>query len=146
MAPATERFHAKILIVDDQPSNVRLLEFTLHRAGYRSVMSTTEPRETTSLHLQNRFDLIVLDLQMPQMDGFAVMRELNEIRDTAPVAILVMTADSAQKSLAMKAGATSFLGKPFKLPDLVEHVHKMLETAAASAQPARSAGEEQKSS
>lgn len=131
MAPSTDRPGPRILIVDDQPSNVRLLEHTLQRAGYLEVMSTVEPRDVAALHLQHRYDLIVLDLQMPKMDGFEVMEQLHQVKEADWPAILVMSADSAQKAAALEAGATSFLGKPFKLPDVVAHIQLMLETAGA---------------
>jgi CheY-like chemotaxis protein len=126
MAVLGDPFAAKILIVDDQPSNVRLLEFTLRRAGYLQVMSTLEPRDVAALHTENLFDLMVLDLQMPQLDGFGVMEQLKGMSDTAPVTILVMSADSTSKRAALAAGAAAFLGKPFKLPDFLAQVKAML--------------------
>ncbi len=68
---------ASILIVDDQEPNVILLEQLLANAGYTSVTSTMNPREVCSLHRKNNYDLILLDLQMPGMDGFEVMAGLN---------------------------------------------------------------------
>ncbi|HEX8152492.1 MAG TPA: response regulator [Thermoanaerobaculia bacterium] len=122
---SSERPGPRILIVDDQPANVRLLEHTLKRAGFVDVMSTTDPRQVAAMHLEHRYDLIVLDLQMPDMDGFAVMAQLRgAVPD--PVAILVMSADSAQKSAALAAGATSFLAKPYLLGDVVERVQSVL--------------------
>ena len=129
MLPSTEPSGPKILIVDDQRSNVRLLEQTLSRAGYAEVMATTEPREVTALHLQHRYDLILLDLQMPQMNGLEVIRQLQEIKRTHHVAILVLSADATQMSTALQEGADGFLGKPFRLPDVVERVQHMLNTA-----------------
>ena len=122
----------KILIVDDQPSNLRLLEQTLRRAGFAEVMSTVEPREVAALHSEHHYDLILLDLQMPEMNGLQVMEGLQEGRLTNPVSILVLSADASQTPAALKAGADSFLGKPFRLPDVVERVQGMLKTAAAA--------------
>ncbi len=127
MALSNERLDARILIVDDQPANVRLLEHTLRRAGYLALMSTTEPRDVAALQLQHAYDLIVLDLQMPQMDGFQVLEQLRKIGEAERPAILVMSADSAQMAAALEAGASSFLGKPFKLDDVVARVRVMLE-------------------
>jgi CheY-like chemotaxis protein len=132
MARSSEGTSARILIVDDQSSNVRLLEHTLRRAGFVDVMSTTDPREVTSLHLQHRYDLILLDLQMPEMDGFAVLSQLKEIRASHPVAVLVISAGSREMPAALKSGADGFLAKPFRLPDVVERVLHMLETAGAA--------------
>ncbi len=131
MIPSTEIAGPRILIVDDQRSNVRLLEHTLRRAGYVAVTSTTESREVTALHVQNRYDLILLDLQMPELNGFEVMGQLQEIRGAHPVAILVLSADSTQMTAVFEAGADSFLGKPFRLPDVVERVQLMLKTSGA---------------
>ena len=116
----------RILIVDDQPSNVRLLEHTLRRAGYAEVMSTTEPRQVTGLHLEHDYDLILLDLQMPAMNGIEVIAELQQIRAEHPVSILVLSADGTQTAAALTGGADSFLGKPFRLPEVVERVELML--------------------
>lgn len=126
MAPSNEASDARILLVDDQSSNLRLLEQTLRRAAFTEVMSTTEPREVQALHAKHRYDLILLDLQMPEMSGFEVMERLREIRAENPVAILVLSADSSQMPAVFEAGADSFLGKPFRLPDVVERVASML--------------------
>lgn len=142
MPPSTESSSAgpRILIVDDQQCNVRLLDQTLRRAGYVEVMSTTEPREVATLHLQHRYDLILLDLQMPEMNGLEVIRELEEIRRTHRVAILVISADPGQATAALLAGANSFLNKPFRLPDVVDRVQLVLK--AASEADAEDAGRE----
>ena len=133
MPPPTEPAGARILIVDDQSSNVRLLEHTLRRAGYVEVMSTTDPCTVTALHLQHRYDLILLDLQMPEMDGFAVLGELGKIRPMNPVAVLVISAGSRDMPAALKSGGDSFLAKPFRLPDVVERVAQMLKDAGVAA-------------
>jgi CheY-like chemotaxis protein len=132
MLPTSEASTAKILIVDDQKSNIRLLEQTLKRAGYDAVVSTTEPRAVAALHEQHRFDLMLLDLQMPELNGFEVMEQLQEVRRANPVAILVLSADSTQMPAVFEAGADSFLGKPFRLPEVVERVQLMLKPRTAS--------------
>lgn len=130
MVPATEASVPKILIVDDQKSNIRLLEQTLKRAGYADVVSTTEPRTVAALHQQHHFDLMLLDLQMPELNGFEVMEQLQEARRANPVSILVLSADSTQMPAVFEAGADSFLCKPFRLPDVVERVQLMLKPRA----------------
>ena len=147
MLPSTEAPGPRILIVDDQRSNIRLLEQTLRRAEFTEVTSTTEPREVAALHLQHRYDLILLDLQMPEMSGFEVMGQLQEIREEHPVAILVLSADATDMPAVFDAGADSFLGKPFRLPDVVERVALMLKNAGppACTEPALIVGEEQRS-
>ena len=129
MPPSTDHYDARILIVDDQPSNVRLLEHTLKRGGFTAVSSTGKPREVVALHMKNRYALIVLDLQMPEMDGYEVMEELHKIAAEYPVAILVMSADQTQATAAVEAGAISFLGKPFVLADVVVRLNEILEMA-----------------
>jgi adenylate cyclase len=120
----TDHAAPRILIVDDQPSNVRLLEHTLRRAGYADVSSTIDPGEVAALHARNRYGLILLDLQMPGLDGFGVMKQLRDVDSTA--AILVISADPSQKSAALAAGASSFLNKPFLLTDVVARVQELL--------------------
>jgi CheY-like chemotaxis protein len=120
----------RILIVDDQRSNVRLLEQTLRRAGYVEVSSTTEPCQVTGMHQEHQYDLILLDLQMPAMTGLQVIAQLQEIRAERPVSILVLSADGTQTEAAISGGADSFLAKPFRLPDVVERVQTMLQVRA----------------
>jgi CheY-like chemotaxis protein len=131
--PPTEATTPKLLIVDDQRSNIRLLEQTLLRAGYAGVMSTTDPCIVAALHRQHRFDLILLDLQMPEMNGFQVMEALKTFRAEVPVSILVLSADATQMPAVFEAGADSFMGKPFRLPDVVERVQLMLKAATQPA-------------
>ncbi len=117
----------KILIVDDQVSNVRLLEHTLRRGGYTEVASTIDPRTVAAMHLEHQYDLILLDLQMPEMNGFQVMQQLRAMEGGARVAILVISADPSHMLAALEGGGSSFLSKPFKLPDVLERVGVMLE-------------------
>lgn len=111
---------------------MHLLELTLTRAGYTEVMTTTEPRDVSSLHLEHGYDLILLDFQMPRMNGVQVMTQLEEIRASRPVLVLVITADPSQQQAAAEAGADSFLAKPFRVTELVERVQFLLKTALAS--------------
>jgi DNA-binding response OmpR family regulator len=127
MPSSTDRA-PRILIVDDQVSNVRLLDHTLRRAGYVEIMSTIESPEVAALHALHHYDLILLDLQMPRMSGFEVMRELSAIRGVKRAAILVLSADPSEMMAALEAGANSFISKPFKLPDLVARVQALLES------------------
>jgi serine phosphatase RsbU (regulator of sigma subunit) len=118
---------ARILIVDDQPANVCLLERMLAEAGYGSLASTMNPYEVCELHRQNRYDLILLDLQMPGMDGFQVMDGLREIETDGYLPVLVITAQPGHKLRALKAGAKDFVSKPFDLAEVLMRVHNMLE-------------------
>lgn len=118
---------AKLLIVDDQEPNVRLLERMLAGAGYTSIHSTTNPFQVVELHRRNRYDLILLDLQMPGMDGFQVMEGLKTIDPEGYLPVLVITAQPEHKLRALKAGAKDFVSKPFDLPEVLMRVQNMLE-------------------
>jgi CheY-like chemotaxis protein/cation transporter-like permease len=119
--------NAKVLVVDDMEANVRLLEGMLHNAGYVSVESTSDPSTVYALHLKNRYDLILLDLQMPVMDGFQVTDALKEIEPDGYLPVLVITAQPGHKLRALQAGAKDFIGKPFELAEVLVRVRNMLE-------------------
>src|SRR3982074_3088364 len=113
MVSAPDILNASILIVDDQESNVLLLERMLRGAGYVSITSTMDPGEVCELHLKNRYDLILLDLQMPGMDGFQVMEGLKTNDADGYLPVLVITAQPGHKLRALQAGAKDFVSKPF---------------------------------
>jgi DNA-binding response OmpR family regulator len=119
--------NASILIVDDQEANVQLLEKILHGAGYRRITSTMDPFAVCELHRKNHYDLILLDLLMPGMDGFQVMEGLNEIETDGYVPVLVITSQPDHKLRALSAGAKDFLIKPFDLVEVQTRIHNMLE-------------------
>jgi len=127
MVSSTDILNASILVVDDQEVNVRLLEGMLRIAGYTSVESTTDPNKVCELHRKNRYCLILLDLQMPGMDGFQVMECLNEIEGDSYLPVLVITAQPGHKLRALEAGAKDFVGKPFDMAELRARVHNILE-------------------
>lgn len=127
MITESDILSANILIVDDREENVMLLEEFLRDAGYTSVTATTQPREVCALHRKNHYDLILLDLQMPVMDGFAVMEELKSIETDSYLPVLVITAQPAHKTRALQAGARDFIGKPFDLVEVRTRIHNMLE-------------------
>ena len=118
---------AGILIVDDQNANIILLEQLLSETGYSNISSTTNPQEVCALHRKNCYDLILLDLQMPIMDGFQVMEGLktSDVDDYLPV--LVLTAQPGHKLRALHAGAKDFISKPFDLLEVKTRIHNMLE-------------------
>jgi serine phosphatase RsbU (regulator of sigma subunit) len=124
---ATDILNARILVVDDLEVNVRLLEGMLRIAGYTSVDSTTDPTRVCELHRQNSYCLILLDLQMPEMDGFQVMEGLKEIEGDGYLPVLVITAQPGHKLRALEAGAKDFVGKPFDMAELRARVHNILE-------------------
>ena len=118
---------ARILIVDDQAANILLLEHTLTGAGYTAVASTSDPRAVCELHRKNRYDLILLDLQMPAMDGFEVLEGLKVIEKDGYVPVLVVTAQPDHKLRALRAGAKDFVTKPFDLAEVLTRVRNLLE-------------------
>jgi PAS domain S-box-containing protein len=122
-----EILNASILIVDDQQANVQLLGEMLREADYRCITSTDNPYEVCALHQKDRYDLILLDLQMPGMDGFQVMESLKEIETNGYLPILVITAQPGHKLRALASGAKDFVSKPFDLIEIQTRIHNMLE-------------------
>ncbi|MCX7173374.1 MAG: response regulator [Proteobacteria bacterium] len=127
MLEAAEILNASILIVDDQEANVTLLEQMLRDVGYRHIKTTMDPRAVCPMHLADRYDLILLDLQMPDMDGFQVMEKLKEIETDGYLPVLVITAQPGHKLRALKGGAKDFISKPFDLTEVQTRIHNMLE-------------------
>ena len=127
MVSAADILNASILVVDDKEANLRLIEGMLRVAGYTSVESTTDPSTVCELYCKNRYNLILLDLQMPGMDGFQVMEGLREIEGDGYLPVLVVTAQPAHKLHALEAGAKDFVSKPFDLAELRARVHNILE-------------------
>ncbi|HEX8614563.1 MAG TPA: EAL domain-containing protein [Telluria sp.] len=119
--------HAAILIVDDQLVNVQLLEYLLTTTGYTNVSSTTDPRQVAAMHLAHRYDLIILDLHMPGMNGFQVMEALAPMETEAYLPVLVVTAEPDKKLAALDAGARDFVGKPFDPVEVLTRIRNMLE-------------------
>ena len=118
---------ARILIVDDQEANVHLLERLLGEAGYTAVSSTMDPLEVCALHRKNDYDVILLDLQLPKMDGFQVMAALAAGAADAYLPVIVLTAQPGHKLRALQAGAKDFISKPFDLLEVKTRIHNMLE-------------------
>jgi len=124
---AAQILNAKILVVDDVEANVVLLERLLLDAGYTSVSSTQDPHEVCELQRRHRYSLILLDLQMPGMDGFQVLEALKEVEKDDYVPVLVITAIPMHKLRALQDGAKDFISKPFEVPEMLIRVHNMLE-------------------
>ncbi|MFM2085862.1 MAG: hypothetical protein RLZZ237_731, partial [Pseudomonadota bacterium] len=127
MLQATEILNASILVVDDQEANVMLLEQMLRNAGYTRISSTMDPKAVHGLHQEHRYDLILLDLQMPEMDGFEVMEGLRGLEVGSYLPVLVITAQPGHKLRALQAGAKDFVSKPFDLVEVKTRIHNMLE-------------------
>ncbi len=120
---------AKILIVDDEPANIELLEDILENEGYSSFRSTLDSRKTLAMYKEMRPDLVLLDLNMPHLDGFQVMDQLQDLEQDSYAPILVLTAQSDRKTRiqALAAGARDFIGKPFDLAEVKRRISNMLE-------------------
>jgi PAS domain S-box-containing protein len=118
---------ASILVVDDQEANLALLEQLLGEAGYSNVTLTRDPTTVCELHRRNHYDLILLDLQMPGMDGFQVMAGLRTNDADAYLPVLVITAQPGHKLRALAAGARDFISKPFDLIEVKTRIRNMLE-------------------
>jgi serine phosphatase RsbU (regulator of sigma subunit) len=127
MVSQADILNAKILVVDDKPANVLLIEGMLRVAGYTSVCSTNDPRAVCTMHRDSGYDLILLDLQMPVMDGFQVIEGLKEIETDGYLPVLVITAQPDHRLRALEAGAKDFVSKPFDLAELRARVYNILE-------------------
>ena len=124
---ASDILNASILLVDDQEDNIDLLSQLLGNAGYTHVTWTMNPQEVCALHRKNRYDLILLDLQMPGMDGFQVMEALKTDDANGYLPVLVITAQPGHKLRALQCGAKDFISKPFDLVEAKTRIRNMLE-------------------
>jgi putative two-component system response regulator len=123
--------NARILIVDDQEANVMLLERLLQTAGYKNFVSTRDPRQVLPLFSKFQPDLILLDLMMPQLDGYSVMQQIGpRVPEGGYLPILVLTAEvNAQaKQKALSMGAKDFLTKPLDATEVLLRIRNLLET------------------
>lgn len=119
---------AKILIVDDQPANVTLIEKMLDIDGYINVISTTDPTQVESIYMEQNSDLILLDLNMPVMNGYQVLAKIREVDpDYPPIIVLTAQSDRESRIKALDLGARDFLAKPFDRVELMTRIRNMLE-------------------
>ncbi|SEA21875.1 response regulator receiver modulated metal dependent phosphohydrolase [Desulfuromusa kysingii] len=121
---------AKILIVDDNPSNVALLEAVLDEEEYENIYSTTDPTQVLSLYREHTFDLLLLDIRMPKMSGIEVLQQLKEVtRDEfLPVIVLTAQTDQETRQQALEAGAKDFITKPFEDWEVLLRIENTLQT------------------
>src|SRR6185295_687633 len=127
MVTQADILNGRILVVDDQEVTARGVAEMLRDAGYSAVTFTTNPREVGELHRKNRYDLILLDLEMPEVDGFHVMEELRAIETDAYPPVIAMTIQPAYKLHALNAGAKDFISKPFDPDEALARIRNMLE-------------------
>jgi putative two-component system response regulator len=130
MQPPRMFKHARILIVDDEPTNIQVLRRLLLRADFTRIESTTDPRKAAELYVTHRPDLILLDLHMPAMSGLEVIDQLNAISEATYLPILMMTGDLTPEARqeALAHGAKDFITKPFHAEEVVLRIRTLLET------------------
>lgn len=122
---------SRILVVDDQTPNLRLLEDLLAREGFGNVVSTTEPDQVAGLYQAFDPDLVLLDLMMPGLSGYALLEQLQRLRaehDFRPVLVLTADATTEARRRALSLGAKDFLTKPFDSIEVMLRVWNLLET------------------
>ena len=127
MPSRNEILNAKILVVDDSADNIELMQEILRDAGYTDVTSTMNPGQVCPLHKEHCYDLILLDLQMPELNGFQVMKGLKQLEQGGYLPVLALTAQPSFKIAALEAGARDFISKPFDLLEVHKRIHNMLE-------------------
>lgn len=127
MVNAADILNARILVVDDNAVNIQLIERALRGAGYAAIESTTDPNLVCEMYKRNSYGLVLLDLQMPGLDGFGVMEQLREVAGENYLPVVVTTAEPGHKLRALTAGAKDFVTKPFDLVELRARVRNILE-------------------
>ena len=117
-----------VLVVDDEPANLKLLSLMLRTEGYHHVKLLQDPRDALSCYQAQRPDLVLLDLNMPHLDGFELLRQLKATHSSSLAPVVVLTAQSGDEVLlrAFQAGASDFLSKPFNRRELMVRVHNLL--------------------
>ncbi len=120
---------ANILIVDDEPANVKLLERFLQREGYQNIHSTTQPTQVEQLSAETEFEAFLLDIRMPEMDGYDVMAMLKKQfqDDFLPILVLTAQTDHETRIRALNEGAKDFLTKPFDRLEALTRIHNLIE-------------------
>lgn len=121
---------ARILVIDDEPANLALVEAVLRREGYAAITSVPDPNRATELYLTVRPDLVLLDLMMPGIDGYALLDRLGRLAAADdPVPIMVLTADTSieARRRALALGARDVVTKPFDVFEFGLRVGNLVE-------------------
>lgn len=121
---------SKILIVDDEAADIRVLEWALRQAGFPNYRSVTDSTQARQVFLQFQPDLVLLDLYMPQLDGFGVLQQLRESVTTGEfLPVLMFTGQNTpeMRSRAIAAGADDFLGKPIDYTEVMLRIRNLLQ-------------------
>lgn len=119
--------NARILLVDDVQDNIDILASLLALSGFENVQGTTDPFEVMDLQRTNDFDLILLDIQMPGIDGFEVMRRLKALHPDTYLPVIAITAHHDYKARVIAAGARDFIRKPFDYTDIAQRITNAVE-------------------
>jgi DNA-binding response OmpR family regulator len=127
MIDATDILAARILVVDDDADDARLLAQALTTNGYTTVSATSDPASVCEMHRRNDYDLILLDVHMPTMDGFEVMEGLKEFERDGYLPVLALTGEPGHRIRALKLGARDFLRKPVDVDELLLRVRNLVE-------------------
>ena len=129
MITTEQIYNGKVLIIDDEPANIMVLEETLRQGGYTSITSITDPRDALESYKNFNPDLVLLDLNMPHVDGFQVMEQIKEADPKRNIPIMVLTAqiDHATRLRALDSGARDFLTKPFDILEVSLRIQNMME-------------------
>lgn len=124
---------ASILIVDDEPANLKLLQRMLGSMGYEHLHPVQDPRQVLDQYHRHRPHLILLDLNMPHLDGFAVLQQLHGLKDPLLPPIVMLTAQSGReyRLRALNEGARDFVSKPFDITELQARVRNLLDAHMA---------------
>ena len=128
--PANQHRPAKILVIDDQEQNIKLVTRILEKDGYEQVRSTTNAAEALSIYIDFNPDLVLLDVHMREKDGFEVLQEIVSHDPNSHVPVLMITADDSAdvKRRALALGAKDFVGKPFDSGEVLLRIRNLLET------------------
>lgn len=120
---------SKILIIDDEPVNTTVLEALFDSKNFTNILAITDPVEGVKLYRENDIDLVLLDINMPVLNGFDVMDEFNLIEKSIPPPILILTAqhDNDTRMRALNGGASDFITKPFSMDEVLSRSNNLLD-------------------
>lgn len=129
-APDGQLLDATIVIVDDEPVNIKLIRKYLKEFGYLNTIGVTDSIQATSVISQERADLVILDLMMPDISGLDILEQMHEHPGLLHVPVLILTAsnDRATRIRALELGATDFLTKPVDISELLPRVRTAIAT------------------
>ena len=121
--------NSNILIVDDEPANILLLSKILESNGYTNVMTTDAPRDTAVLQNEHNYALVLLDINMPEINGYEVLEQLRELDNFSGTKVVATSGDISPKDInkALEAGFNDYITKPMKMKDILKVVEKVLQ-------------------